>query len=212
MPDIKWIKIMTDMLQDEKLKLIRKMPEGAAITVAWLQLMCMAGECNDGGEVYLSDGIPYTDEMLTVILELDLPITRLALETLTQLRMINFINGERLFLPNFEKYQNVEGMERVKMLARDRQTKHRLKEKNEQLRLKEGSNATSRDSNAADKIRVDKNREEKIRGEDTTDALLDIFNEITDIDYKITNNKINKVNLPAWQQKLDDLHFQAENL
>lgn len=209
MPDITWIKIMTGMLQDEKIKLIRELPEGDALTVCWLQLICMAGECNSGGEVYLSDGLPYTDEMLAVVWGRNIAITRLALEKFEQLRMVVFINGERLFLPNFEKHQNIEGMEYVKQLNADRQQRWRDRKKEGQMRLTDSVTQPVTLRNVQEESRVDKNREEENR-EDTTDELIIIFYELEQT--KILLSDSIKANKPRYQQYIDDLNYQAEEL
>ncbi|MBP0987378.1 MAG: phage replisome organizer N-terminal domain-containing protein, partial [Oscillospiraceae bacterium] len=67
MSDVKWIKIVTDIFDDEKILLIEAMPERDAIIVIWFKLLCLAGKQNNGGVFMLSDRIAYTDEMLSVI-------------------------------------------------------------------------------------------------------------------------------------------------
>ena len=41
------------------------MPEGNAIVVTWFQILCLAGETNDNGLVYITKDIPYTEETLS---------------------------------------------------------------------------------------------------------------------------------------------------
>ena len=46
MNEIKWIKLSVDMFDDEKIKLLEKMPEGDTMIVIWCKLLTMAGkEC-----------------------------------------------------------------------------------------------------------------------------------------------------------------------
>ena len=46
MADIKWIKITTDIFNDEKILLIEQMPEADTLLVIWFKLLCMAGRQN----------------------------------------------------------------------------------------------------------------------------------------------------------------------
>ncbi len=164
MPDIKWIRITTDMFDDEKIKLIRKMPEADAILATWIQLICLAGKCNDGGYIYLDKDLPYNDETLAVILQRDLPIIRLALVTMNKLKMIDWEDGAHLFTLNFEKHQNIEGLERIRSLAaaRNRALRERIKEAR-QLALPQGRDVTVTSRDVLDKRerRIDKIREEE---------------------------------------------------
>lgn len=151
MPDIpiQWVKIITGMFDDAKIKLIRKLPEGDAILNMWIQLICMAGTCNQDGGISLSDTLFYTDEMLATVMGRDLPVVRLALATLCDLKMIEWQNGRRLYLPNFAKHQNIDGLERVKMLNAKRNRELRARRKQLQLTLPNNTSdvsVTSRDA------------------------------------------------------------------
>ena len=41
--DVKWIKIVTDIFDDDKMKLIDAMPEADTIIVIWFKLLAQAG-------------------------------------------------------------------------------------------------------------------------------------------------------------------------
>ena len=43
MAEVKWIKIATDIFDDEKILLIESMPDSYAIITAWFKLLCLAG-------------------------------------------------------------------------------------------------------------------------------------------------------------------------
>ena len=78
MSDIKWIKITTNMFEDEKIRLIDAMPERDTIHYIWIRLLVQAGKTNANGFIFLNENIPYTEEMLSTIfcrplLLLDLP-------------------------------------------------------------------------------------------------------------------------------------------
>lgn len=128
MADVKWIKLVADMFDNRKIKQIRKMPDGDAIIVIWLHILCLAGQVNDNGLVYFSHDIPYTDEMLAT--EFDRPINtvRLALQVFQQFGMIEIVNNI-LLVSNWEKYQSATSLEEMKEKHRLRQQKYREKQK-----------------------------------------------------------------------------------
>ena len=52
------------MFEDEKIDFIESLPESDAILVIWIKLLTLAGKCNAGGFIFLTEKIPYTTEML----------------------------------------------------------------------------------------------------------------------------------------------------
>ena len=128
MADVKWIKLATDIFDNRKIKLIEKMPEGDSIIVIWLKLLCLAGTVNDSGLVYLTREVPYTDEMLSAIFDRPLTTVRLALQTFERFDMIETVN-DILLLPSWEKYQNTDGLEKVRVQTRERVARHRETQK-----------------------------------------------------------------------------------
>ena len=69
MAEIKWVKLTTDMFDNRKIKHLRRLPEGNNIVLLWVMLLTMAGRCNAGGMIFLTENIPYTSKMLADELE-----------------------------------------------------------------------------------------------------------------------------------------------
>lgn len=136
--EVRWIKISTNIFDDEKIKLIEKMPEGDTLLVIWFKLLVRAGLVNNNGLIYLNENIPYTDEMLSIVFDKPLPTIRLALKTFQQFGMINIADTNAILLLNWEKYQNKEGLEKVREQGRKRQQKFR--EKQSQILLETSKN------------------------------------------------------------------------
>lgn len=126
MNDVRWIKIVTDIFDNRKIKLIEKMPKGDSIIVIWFKILCLAGQVNDGGLIYLTKEIPYTDEMLATAFGTPLPLIRKAMQTFFQFKMIEKSN-DFYFVSSWEEYQNVDGMERIREQTRQRVARHREK-------------------------------------------------------------------------------------
>jgi len=83
--DVKWIKICTDIFDDEKIILVESMPEADSIIVIWFKLLCMAGKQNNSGVFMMNDRIAYNDEMLATIFRRPINTVRLALKTLNSM-------------------------------------------------------------------------------------------------------------------------------
>ena len=127
MADVSWIKIMVDMFDNPKIKYIRKLPEGNNIVLIWAMLLTMAGKCNAGGMIFLTENIPYDETMLANELDFEVNTVRLRLEALEKLNMISRSPG--LFINNWGEYQNLDGMERIKEQQRLRSQRYRDKQK-----------------------------------------------------------------------------------
>ena len=128
MADINWIKLRVDMFDDEKIKIIQSMPEGDAILVIWIRIIALAGKCNAKGLVLIEDEFPYSDEMLATIFNKPLATDRLALGTFEKFRMIERTE-KGIYISNFEKHQNTEGMEKIREQARIRKQREREKKR-----------------------------------------------------------------------------------
>lgn len=153
MAEIQWIKIKTNMFDDEKIKLIEKLPEGDTMLVIWLKLLCLAGKKNEGGLIYITRDIPYTPETMADIMNRDSRIISLALNTFKSFDMIE-ISDNYIQISNWEKHQNIAGMDKIREQNKERQRTYRQK----QLE----SNVTVTLRNATDKSRIDKKRTEDI--------------------------------------------------
>lgn len=128
MSEIKWIKITTDIFDDEKIRLIDALPDHDAILVIWFKILALAGKHNRNGLLMMSDKVHYTDEMLATIFQRPLNTVRMALGVFEQFGMIEIIDGV-ITLPNWEKHQNIDGMEKIKEQTRNRVARHREKQK-----------------------------------------------------------------------------------
>lgn len=128
MADVKWIKIAVDMFDNRKIKQIGSMPEGDSLLLMWVQLLCLAGNVNDGGFIYLTKEIPYTDEMLATQFNKPISTVRLALKTFEQFGMIEIINN-MIFLSSWEKYQSIDRLATIREKDRERKRRKREAEK-----------------------------------------------------------------------------------
>ncbi|WP_051590505.1 phage replisome organizer N-terminal domain-containing protein [Exiguobacterium antarcticum] len=129
MNEIKWIKLSVDMFDDEKIKLLEKMPDGDTLIVIWCKLLTMAGKGNHKGYIMLTESFPYTEDMLITLIDRPAATVRMAMELFQRFGMVEFDETSSAFmLPNWTKYQNIEGMEKQRELTRKRVARHREKQ------------------------------------------------------------------------------------
>lgn len=128
MADIKWIKITTDIFDDEKILMIESLPDADAIIVIWFKLLCLAGKQNNSGVFMLNDRIPYTDKMLATIFRRKESTVQLALQTFEQFGMIEVIDGV-ITIPNWGKHQNFDAIEKKNAYMKEYMREYRKKQR-----------------------------------------------------------------------------------
>lgn len=124
MADVKWIKLASDIFDNRKIRQIEALPDGDAIIVIWIKLLCLAGNINDCGLVYFTKEIPYTEEMMATQFGRPLQTVKMALQVFKSFKMIE-IERDILHIANWERYQNIDGMDRIREQNRIRKQKER---------------------------------------------------------------------------------------
>nr|DAI29607.1 MAG TPA: replisome organizer [Caudoviricetes sp.] len=165
MAAVKWVKITTDMFDNRKIKHLRKLPDGNNIVLIWVMLLTMAGRCNAGGMIFLTENIPYTPKMLADELGFEENTVKLAINALEQLNMVCTDNGF-FSIAGWNEYQNIEGMEKIREQTRQRVTAHRQKQKALAAAAQSNvtCNVTVTQSNATEEdIDIDKEKEKEYR-------------------------------------------------
>ena len=179
MAEVKWIKITTDIFDDEKILLIESLPDAYAIIVVWFKLLCLAGKQNNSGVFMMNTKIAYTDKMLATIFRMKETTVQLALKTFEQFGMIEIIDGV-ITIPNWGKHQNLDQMENRKEFMRNYMKEYREKQK--LLAGKPNSKPNSKPNvNKADidkEEEGDKRKRNKNKGSDNT---LDIPLELSEM-------------------------------
>ena len=156
MAEVQWIKLKVGMFDDSKIKYIEALPERDTIITIWVKLLTLAGKYNEQGFIMLSENLPYNEEMLANEFNRPLNSVRLALQTFKKLGMIEQIQGV-IKISNWEKHQNIEGLDKIREQNRLRKQRQRDKQK-----LLDNSHVTSRDSHATEEeLEEEENREDK---------------------------------------------------
>jgi len=128
--DVKWIKIVVDIFDDEKMLLIEQLPDADTLVVIWFKLLCFSGRSCSKGVLLINNQIPCTDEMLSAVFRRPLNTVRLALETFEKLGMIQIFDGV-IAISNWAKHQNLDKIEEKRVYQR----KYMQSKREEQRRL-----------------------------------------------------------------------------
>lgn len=127
MADVKWIKITTDIFDDEKILLIESLPDAYAIITVWFKLLCLAGKQNNSG-VFMMGRIAYTEAMLATIFRMKEATVKMALQVFEQFEMVKIVDGAYT-IPNWGKHQNLEQIEARREYQKEYQREYRKKQK-----------------------------------------------------------------------------------
>jgi len=162
MADVKWIKIVTDIFDDEKMLLIESLPEADCIIVIWFKLLCLAGKQNNSGVFVMANGMPYTDQMLATIFRRKEATVKMALNVFEQFGMVEIVN-DSYTIPNWGKHQDLDQLEKRKEYMRGYMRDYREQQKALTVGKVNSKVNSKVNVNALDKIREDKKeiREEK---------------------------------------------------
>ena len=128
MAEVKWIKLTTDIFDDEKILMIESLPSADTIIVIWFKLLAFVGKSNNNGVFMMNNRIPYTDGMLAAIFRRDEKIVKLALNTFEQFGMIEIVDSV-ITIPNWDKHQSLDAYEKKKERDRRLQAERRAKQK-----------------------------------------------------------------------------------
>lgn len=159
--EVSWIKLKTKMFDDEKIQLIEAMPEADAILVIWIKLLILAGKTNSNGFIFLANDLPYSAEMIATIFRRPLQIVKFALKTLKDFDMIEITESHVICINNWEKHQNIDGLEKVREQNRIRKQNERERKQHLLSENTDLSRDTSRDVTQQIKNK-NKNKEKEI--------------------------------------------------
>ena len=140
MGEVQWIKLYIDILDKWKIKKIRRLPQGNDILLIWVMLLAMAGKCNAGGMIYITESVPFTEEDLADELDFDVNTIRLALKAFEELDMITTTDDGFINVIGWEEYQNADKL--AELRAKDRERK-RLKKAQAKALLSDGGNSST---------------------------------------------------------------------
>lgn len=136
MDEVKWIKVVTDIFSNPKIKQIESMPSGPSLVLMWLKMLCLCGARNQGARLMLTDMMPYDEDMLAVEFGLLPKTVKFGISLFEGFGMIERADGA-IEIASWEKYQSEDKLELIR-----EQTRLRVAKCRERRRLA-SSNVTS---------------------------------------------------------------------
>lgn len=176
------------MFDDSKIKYIEALPERDKIITIWIKLLTLAGKYNEQGYIMLSENLPYNEEMLANEFNRPLNSIRLALQTFETLGMTEIVQGV-IKISNWEKHQNIEGLDKIREQNRLRKQKQRERQK-----LLPNNHVKSRDGHATElELELEEELEREEDKEKTPSLpyknIIEHLNNEADKKYKHTTGK-----------------------
>lgn len=160
MADVEWIKLYLKTFRtSRKLSAIERMKNGDTIIVIWFKLMCLAGEINDGGAIYVTPKIPFDEISLADELKKPVTVVKTAIKVFEEHDMIFKDDAGFIQIANWEKYQSVDRLSEIREQNRLRKQKQREIEK-----MSRDSHVTVT-SNVTGCHAIEEEREEEEEGE-----------------------------------------------
>lgn len=127
MDEVTWIKVVTDIFDNPKIKQIENMPSGPSLVLLWLKLLCLCGARNCGGRMMLTDKMPYDADMLSVEFRQPLRMVKYGLDVFESFGMIERVDGV-IEIPSWDKYQSGDKLAQIReynRLAKQRSRERR---------------------------------------------------------------------------------------
>lgn len=165
MAEVQWIRLMVGMFDGNSFKKIKRARIGGVpfrdkLTAVWFELLDLAGKSNTNGYLIDNNEIPYrTFEDIATMLDREEKEIELCMQFFINERMVEIVD-DVYCLTNFMRYQNQDGLQKIR-----EQTRKRVAEYRERKRLAQGNadcNVTVTLRNALEEdIEEEKEKEEE---------------------------------------------------
>lgn len=185
---VQWIKITTDIFDDEKMLLIDSMSNSDEIIIIWFKLLCFAGKQNNKG-VFMMNNIPYTTKMLSTIFRRNEKTVIKALKIFEEFGMIQYINGA-ITITNWGRHQNLDKIEANNEYMRNYMREYRKKQK----AVAVGKNEDKVNGKLNGKVNINSAEEEKELESEKSKTEDSISDEtLSNLDYESIINSFNSI-------------------
>lgn len=126
--NVSWIKISTEIFDNEKIKQIDVLPERDGVLVIWFKLLVLAGKSDNDGVFVLANRIPYNTQMLAAAFNRPLASVQYALAIFERYHMIEIVDGV-ITLPGWNDHQSLDKLEQARSKNAERQRRFRERQK-----------------------------------------------------------------------------------
>lgn len=140
-----WFKFYISTYESEAFKLIDAMAKRDSIHLIYIRLMILAAKTNKNGYIYFDTDTPYSEEMLSTIMNRPVSIIKHSLKALIEVKLISIDSEGYIMINNWDKEQGItffqsskteeeilaEEKEKVREKNRKRMAQYRARKKNE---------------------------------------------------------------------------------
>lgn len=130
MAEVQWIRLVVGMFDGNSFKKIKRAKIGGVsyrdkLTAVWFELLDLAGKSNANGYLIDNNEIPYRSfEDIATMLDREENEIELCMQFFVKERMVEIVD-DVYCLTNFLKYQNQDGLEKIREQNRLRQAKYK---------------------------------------------------------------------------------------
>ena len=129
-----WLKLDVNIMQDEKISLIRREERGDSYVLLWVALLCCAMK-RESPSIYITKSIPAKTNELAHLLCFDISIIADGLAIFEKYGMIHYDELGAVVITKFCEYQALGELGRKREMAACRVRKHRTKDCNADVTL-----------------------------------------------------------------------------
>ena len=190
---VQWIKVTTDIFDDEKILFIESQPNSDSVIIIWFKLLCLAGKQNNKG-VLMFNNVPYTPQMLSTIFRRDEETISNALKVFENFGMIHYENNA-ITITNWGKHQTLDKLEANKAYMREYMKGYRKKQRDvANGKVNDKVNGKVKINSAEEDKEIEKDKEQ--------DKITDIHKESSSCEHSSLN----------YQSILDSFHSICKSL
>lgn len=216
---VQWVKLSTGLFQNPKIIQLRALPGGERMILIWIMLLTLAGRCNCAGQLLLTDGVAYDLKMLAAQLHFSQKTLAAAFDQFVRLNMISDRDGVYA-ITNWEKYQNVEGMEKIREQNRARKKAQRSRDRHVTVTLghateedEETETETEKEIHSFRQARqreLDERKREHLRGELGAGVVLLSNQQMDDLLDRLSLEEFDKYVAIVRDQELQGKHYRKK--
>lgn len=206
MPEAKWIKIKTNIFDDEKIIYLSNLRDSSTLILVWFKLLCLAGQQGNGGVFKIGDR-PYTPKLLASQFRMKESQVKSALSSFEELSMIT-INDGVITIKNWDKHQSLDTYDKKK----ERNKRYYEKHKNSDADSDDNSDTFKTHSDTVEEEREEEEEiysfihsltREKGQKEKTTEIQSDVQSD--DAKRKLLNGKLGDGLVMLSDEQMDSL-------
>ena len=96
-----WLKLDRRFFHRHDIRIVEAMPNGKDYILFYLKLLCES--VSHDGELRFSEAIPYNEQMLAVVTDTNVDVVKAALQTFSELNMIEILDDGTLYMTESQK-------------------------------------------------------------------------------------------------------------